>query len=162
MTDCSIQKCGVNNTFTPKKTGTLSSHLNADICYFPEDSQWKGACLLCPWHGWPTYYTIRSQKQMLKLHIKDSFWKIHLSNCSWLGILQRPLRGKRVRRCKWDWPLFSLEKESISSRKSLPLMYFVVLLLLLFFLSSPLLQLMRKQSSMTMTCPCRVQAMPSV
>lgn len=41
---------------------------------------------------------------MLNPHIKDSFWKIHLSNCGWLGILQRLLGGKRVQGCKWDWP----------------------------------------------------------
>lgn len=129
---------------TPKKTGKLSSHLKADICYFPEDNQWKGMCLACPWHGWPTYYTIRSQKQMLKPHIKDSFWKIHLSNCSWLGILQRPLRGKCVRRCKWDWPPhFLMEKESVSSRK--PRLTFDV------FCSSP---------ASTLFVVCRPQLLP--
>lgn len=125
VTDCNNQKCAANTFPTPAKTGSPSSDLNADICYFPEDNQGRGACSACPWHGWPTYYTIRSQKLKLKPHIKDSFWKIHLSNCSWLGILQRPLRGKRVRRCKWDWPpLFSWRRtEQAAGNQGWPLMY---------------------------------------
>lgn len=76
------------------------SNCVALICCFIEETR-----MLCPWHGWPTYYIIRlKKKQMLNPHIKDSFWKIHLSNCGWLGILQRLLGGKRVLRCKWDWP----------------------------------------------------------
>lgn len=31
---------------------------------------------------------------MLSPHIKESFWKIHLANCGWLGILRRQWRGE--------------------------------------------------------------------
>lgn len=65
---------------------------------------------------------------MLKRHIKASFWRIHLSNWGWLGLLQRLLGSRRAPGCKCDWPLVFCWKSwnRLKRRISPPFPYFLL------------------------------------